>query len=132
MAKVIKYSQLFFRKIFRPVGPFLNPLLKTIKSWQILIGLLTLAIIGNFEYGTELIKYRESIKEKIKIEAEIKALEKILEEKKYYRDILLRISLLAWQIKDEVKAKEYFKQTKYLDPNSQEVKRAEKIIFSLP
>lgn len=66
-----------------------------------------------------------------KIREEIRSWEKILDERPFFRDVLLRLSILNYQIYEDEKAKDYFTQAEYLDPTNKEIKEVKKIIFPL-
>lgn len=136
MAKIIKrvykYSLVLLRRVYRPIKPFLNPLLKQIKIVYLIIALLIIAVMGNYQYWTEKKVYEESLRQKEAIEWEISSWEKILESKPEYRDVLLRLALLNWRVYSNDKAKEFWGKADYLDPNGVEVQQVGKIIFSLP
>ncbi|MFC1627201.1 tetratricopeptide repeat protein [Patescibacteria group bacterium] len=182
---IFKYCKVLWERIYRPVKPVVNPLLKKIKLIHVLIFLLSLGLAGSlwfgwqvrsterasrwpwsarsraemslvfFEAGDEekamkelemankllVLRSKENLEavrkagEKVtapeKIKQEIKSFEKVLEEKPYYRDVLLRLSLLNYQIYEDEKSKEYFERASYLDPNNQEVLEVKEIISSL-
>ena len=94
--------------------------------------LLIVGLIGNYQYWVEKKEYQESLRQKAIIELEIESSEKILQEKPSYGDILLKLSLLNYQIYENEKAKSYWEKADYLDPNNVEVQQVGKIIFSLP
>ncbi|MFH0942725.1 MAG: hypothetical protein V1810_00980 [Candidatus Beckwithbacteria bacterium] len=48
MAKLIRYIKLLSKRVYRPVKPLVNPLVKKIKFWQVLTGLIGLLLIGCF------------------------------------------------------------------------------------
>lgn len=54
--------------------------------------------------------------------------EEIIQENPYYRDVLLRLSLLSYQLVDDQKAQEYWQRAFYLDPNNDLVQKVGKII----
>ena len=120
------------KRVYRPAKPFLNPLLKKIKIVYLLIALLIIGLVGNYQYWVEKKAYEESLRQKAVIIQEIESWEKILQEKPEFRDILLRLSLLNYQIYENEKAKSYWEKANYLDPNNKEVQRVGKIIFSQP
>ncbi len=187
MAKLTKYVKLLLKRIYRPAKPLINPLLKKIRLWQVLSGLISLMVIGCFwptsrsywaqeraawwpwstkahsqmalawlENGNEekaieelklanklliiktlkaeeaLKKAEEAVSSPGKIRLEIESWEKILQEKPSYRDILLRLSWLNYQIYENEKAKSYWEKADYLDPNNVEVQKVGEIISSLP
>jgi tetratricopeptide (TPR) repeat protein len=74
----------------------------------------------------------EKVMEPERIRREIESWEKVLEEKPYYRDVLLRLALLNYQIYEDEKAEEYWQQANYLDPNNEEGQEVGEIIFSSP
>ncbi|MDZ7586294.1 MAG: hypothetical protein U0946_00950 [Patescibacteria group bacterium] len=129
MAPLIKYLKVLGRRIYRPIKPVINPLLNKIKLIYLLIALLIIGAVGNYQYWEEKNEYEEALRQKTIIEQEIEQWEKILEEKPSYRDILLRISLLNVQIYEYDKAKSFWEKANYLDPNSAEVQKVGKIIF---
>ncbi len=181
--RLYKYTKTLSRRVYRPVKPFINPLVKRVKLWQVLATIGLLGIIGSlsngwmvgpqeragfwpwsskshskmaiywFEAGEEqkalkelevankllfvktngnldnLRKAQEKVKQPERIREEIKSWEKVLEEKPYYRDVLLRLSVLSYQIYEDEKAVEYFLEAEYLDPNNDEVLSLKEIIF---
>ena len=129
MAALIKYGKLLWKRVYRPVKPLINPLLKKIKIVYLLIILLTVGLLGNYQYWQEKVEYQKSQKQKIVIQQEISALEKELENKPEYRDVLLKLALLNYQIMDNQKAEEYWQRANYLDPNNSEVQKVGEIIF---
>jgi len=131
MAPLIKYLKVLGKRIYRPIKPLANPLLKKIKLIYLLIVLLIIGGVGNYQYWVEKKEYEEALRQKTIIEREIESWEKVLEEKPGYRDILLRLSLLNYQIYENEKAKSYWEKADYLDPNNVEVQKAGKIIFPL-
>jgi Tfp pilus assembly protein PilF len=68
------------------------------------------------------------VQEPEKIREEIQSWEKILATRPFYRDVLLRLALLNYQIYEDKTAQDYWQQANYLDPNNQEVKAVGKII----
>lgn len=188
MAKVVKrifkYSLVLLRRVYRPVKPLVNPLLKKIRLWQVFGGLIGLTVMGCFwptsqgyraqeqaawwpwstkahsqialawlENGNEekaieelrlanklfiiktsgakeaLKKAEEAVSSPGKIRQEIESWEKILQDKPSYGNVLLRLSLLNYQIYENEKAKAYWEKADYLDPNNNEVQQVGKIIF---
>jgi len=182
--KLAKYLRALGRRIYRPVKPVVNPLLKRIKLVYVLGGLVGLGLVGSLWYGWQIggneqvswrpwsakshaamalewfengdeeraveelrranelvlwetVEVRESLKkaedkvrEPERIRGEIESWEKVLEEKPYYRDVLLRLALLNYQIYEDEKAQEYFERAEYLDPNNEGVQKIGEIIFS--
>jgi tetratricopeptide (TPR) repeat protein len=132
LAQVIHYSRILAKRAWRPFRPFkrlINPLLKKIRLWQWLAVLLLLAAAANWQYWQELVIYRQSLKQKQQIDRQITGLRQELDLKPQYRDVLLRLSLLSWQIKLDDQAQKFWEKANYLDPNNQEVERVGKIIF---
>jgi len=131
---LLKYLITLGKRVYRPAKPFLNPLLKKIKIIYLLIALLIIGLVGNYQYWMEKKAYEESLRQRAVIIQEIESWEKVLETKPEYRDILLRLALLNWKIYNNDKAKEYWEKANYLDPNRAEVQEVGKIIFpaSLP
>lgn len=182
--KIIKFTRLLGGRIYRPIKPFLNPLLRKLKFSYILGGLVIVGMGGGFwfnnnryqaqeraawwpwstkahsqmalawlENGNEekaleelklanklliiktsrteeaLKKAEEAVSNPGKIRLEIESWEKILQEKPSYRDVLLRLSLLNYQIYENEKAKSYWEKADYLDPNNAEVQKVSEIIF---
>lgn len=78
-----------------------------------------------------LTKAEEKVRQPEKIRQEIASWEKIIEEKPYYRDVLLRLALLNYRLYEDEKAVDYWERANYLDPNNEEVKQVKKVIFSL-
>jgi len=185
MKKILKYCQLIGKRIYSPVKPVVNPLLKRIKLIHVLGGLVILGLGGSlwngwrvdgnervswwpwsakshaemaivwFENGNEekaleelelanrliifeteevkanLKRAEEKVKEPGKIRQEIESWEKVIEERPYYRDVLLRLALLNYQIYENEKAGEYFERAEYLDPNNEEILKVKEIISFL-
>jgi len=185
MKKILKYCQLIRKRIYNPVKPVINPLLKRIKLVYVLVGLVGLGLAGSlwngwmvsgnekvswwpwsakshaemaitwFENGDEekalaelelanrLIFFEtEGVKANLKIaenkvreperiRQEIESWEKVIEEKPYYRDVLLRLALLNYQIYENEAAQEYFNRAEYLDPGNEDILRVKEIISFL-
>lgn len=129
MAPLIKYLKVLGKRIYRPIKPVVSPLLKKIKLIYLLIALLIIGGVGNYQYWVEKKAYEESLRQKAVIEQEISSWEKILQDKPSYGDVLLRLSLLNYQIYENEKAKAYWEKADYLDPNKEEVQQVGKIIF---
>lgn len=133
MAKIVKriykYSQVLLRRVYRPVKPVVSPLLKKLKLIYLLIALLIIGGVGNYQYWTEKKAYEESLRQKAVIEQEISSWEKVIETKPEYRDVLLRLALLNWRIFNNDKAEEYWQKANNLDPNKEEVQKVGEIIF---
>jgi len=181
--RLYKYTKTLFKRVYRLVKPFVNPLVKRIRLWQVLGVLVGLGILGSlvngfivkpqerasfwpwsskshsemaiywFEAGDEkkalaelemanklllvknfgieksVRKAEEKVREPERIREEIKSWEKVLEKKPYYRDVLLRLAILKYQIYEDDRAIEYFEQALYLDPNNEQVKQVKEIIF---
>ena len=49
--KLLKYSKVLGGRVYRPVKPVVSPLLKRIKTWQLLLGLVGIGVIGIFLNG---------------------------------------------------------------------------------
>ena len=185
MKSLTGYSRLLFKRVYRPVKPFISPLVSRIKIWQVLSGLLVLMLLGGlvkgwslsskdrasywpwsskshaemaifwFEAGDEkraldelskanksviirtksvkesLRKAEEKVLEPERIREEIESWEKVLRERPFFRDVLLRLSILNYQIYENEKAKDYFIQAEYLDPINEDVLDVKKIIYPL-
>jgi len=170
-----KFTEVLGKRVYRPIKPLINPLLKKIKLVHWLVGLIILAIIGSVYLGWQLkpqekaawwpwaskahaemslawfdngnekkardelllanklmwIKSLEGVsllngaeikvKEPERIRKEVEQWEKEVEQKPYYRDALLKLSMLNYQLYEDEKAKEYFKKAFYLDPTGEEV-----------
>lgn len=129
LKKLWLYSKILGERIYRPVKPVVNPLLKKVKIVYLLIALLIIGLVGNYQYWVEKKAYEESLKQKAVIEQEISSWEKILQEEPSYRDVLLRLSLLNYQIYENEKAKAYWEKANYLDPNNADVQKVGEIIF---
>lgn len=99
---------------------------KALKELEVANKLLFVKTNGNLD---NLRKAQEKVKQPERIREEIKSWEKVLEEKPYYRDVLLRLSVLSYQIYEDEKAVEYFLEAEYLDPNNDEVLSLKEIIF---
>jgi len=175
MKKLIKYSKVLWERIYRPVKPVINPLLKKIKLNHILILLILIMLLGSFYKGFRLSAYEKAgwwpwsakshakmaieffekgeekkakkeleianrllfleltnvkkevkkaenkVREPDKIKQEIESWENILEKKPFYRDVLLRLAILNYQIYENERATEYFERAEYLDPKNEEV-----------
>jgi len=182
--KLAKYSRVLGKRIYAPVKPMVNPLLKRVKLVYVLCGLVGLGLAGSLWHGWrvagneqvgwwpwsaksharmalewmengdeekallelkranelvlwETVGVKESLKktedkvlEPERIREEIGSWEKVLEEKPYYRDVLLRLALLSHQVYEDEKAQEYFERAEYLDPNNEGVQKIGEIIFS--
>lgn len=89
-----------------------------------------LLIIKTSRAEEALKKAEEAVNSPAKIRQEIESWEKILQDKPSYGDILLRLSLLNYQIYENEKAKAYWEKADYLDPNNVEVQKVGEIIFS--
>jgi len=76
-------------------------------------------------------KAEERVLEPERIREEIESWEKVIEERPYFRDVLLRLSILNYRIYEDEKAKDYFLQAEYLDPNNEEIRQVKKIISPL-
>jgi len=186
---LFNYLKCLGQRLYRPVRPFLNPLLKKIKLSYVLGGLILIGLLGNFwpvsknyqaqeraawwpwstkahsqmalawfENGDENKALEElrlanklliiktlraktplknaevAINRPKRIRQEIESWEKVLQARPSYRDILLKLSLLNYQIYENDKAKSLWEKANYLDPNNVEVQKVGKIIFpaSLP
>lgn len=129
MAQLIKYLKVLGKRIYRPIKPLANPLLKKLKLIYLLIALLIIEGVGNYQYWTEKKAYEESLRQKAVIEQEISSWEKVIETKPEYRDVLLRLALLNWRIFNNDKAEEYWQKANNLDPNKEEVQKVGEIIF---
>ena len=62
------------------------------------------------------------------VRQEIQSWESALKEKPNYRDVLLRLALLNYQINQNEEAKDYWERANYLDPNNEEVVKVGEII----
>jgi len=183
MKKLIKYSKVLWRRIYRPIKPFINPLLKKIKLVHVLIGCILIVLCGSFLKGLlptayekagwwpwsakshakmaieffekgneekakkeleianrllfleltsvkkEVKKAEKKVNEPDKIKQEIESWENVLEKRPFYRDVLLRLAVLNYQIYENEKATKYFEKAEYLDPKNEEVVEIRKIIF---
>jgi len=97
------------------------------------LGLANRLLIIKTEKAEESLKRaEEKVMEPERIRREIESWEKVLEEKPDYRDVLLRLALLNYQIYEDEKAKDCWNRANYLDPNNEEVQEVGKIISSLP
>lgn len=186
MRRLADYGRLITKRVYRPIKPVVNPLLRKVKLVYVLAGLVILGIGGSlwdgwrpagneqlgwwpwsakshsemalawFEDGNEeealkelkranelvwweteeikkgLKRAEEKVMEPERIRREIESWEKVLEEKPYYRDVLLRLALLNYQIYEDEKAETYWQQANYLDPNNEEGQEVGEIIFSSP
>lgn len=130
MASIIKYAKVLGKRIYRPIKPIVNPLLKIIKIEYLLAILVIISLWGGYERWVEQKTFLKNLQEKTKIEQQISEWEKILETKPNYRDILLRLTLLHYQIYNQEKAQENWLKVNYLDPNNQEVQKVGQIISS--
>lgn len=126
---LFKYTKILLERVYRPVKPLFHPLLKQMRLVFLLIILLIISLIGNYQNWVEQKEYEKSVNQKLIIEKEIYSWEKILETKPEYRDVLLKLSLLNWQLYQTDQAKIYWEKASYLDPNNREVQEVGKIIF---
>ncbi len=129
LLKFFKYSSLLARRIYRPVKPVVNPLLKRIKLVYLLIALAIVAAVGNWQYWQDKQEYQAAVNKKISIETEINAWEKLLQEKPETKDIYLRLTLLNKIIDNQEQVKANWERASYLDPNNRVVQEVGKIIF---
>jgi len=177
MKKLTKYSRVLWKRIYRPVKPFVSPLLKKIKLNHLLILLILIMLLGSFYKGwrptayekagwwpwsakshakmaieffekgeekkakkelkianqllflslkstkTEVKRAENKVSEPDKIKQEIESWENVLEKRPFYRDVLLRLAILNYQLYENERAMEYFKKAEYLDPKNEEVLR---------
>lgn len=86
-----------------------NQLIKKSKSQRVL------GAISEMEVARKLVFPEEAVME------EIYELEQVLINKPGYRDILLKLAVLNWQIEKIDKAREYFEKARILDPNNEMV-----------
>ena len=181
--EIWKYFQVVSSRIYRPIKPVINPLLKRIKFVQVLVVMLIINLVGILypsssvyqsqqragqwpwstkshsqialswlENGNEAEAIREleianklliintqseqdslkraedKVREPERIREEILLWESVLEEKPYYRDILLRLSLLHHRLYQNEKALNYWENANYLDPNNKQVQQVGEII----
>lgn len=131
MAKIIRYSKLLAKRIYRPVKPIINPLLKKIKLVYWLIALVIVGVVGNWRYWQEKKDYLAAVEKKMIIEKEIKVWEEILIEKPDDKDVYLKLGLLNWMINNQEQAKENWGRANYLDPNDKVVQNLGRIISSV-
>lgn len=129
---LVKYIKSLTKRVYRPIKPVINPLLKKIKIGYFLVPFLLVGLVGNYQYWQEKKIYQQELKQKTQVLQEISFWEKELEKKPEYRDGLLNLTLLNFQIKEIEKAKDYWNKANYLDPNNESVQRVEKIIFFQP
>lgn len=86
-------------------------------------------LLVSFKAAKEKLRMAESkVQETDKIREEIRSWEKILEERPYYRDVLLRLAVLNYQVYNDDQARDYWQQANYLDPNNKEVEQVGKVI----
>ena len=133
MAEITEFLTLISQRAYRPVRPVLNPLLQLIKVWQLLIIFIIIELAAGFwplaqeiniknnlaawpwsksaQRTAELIVNRPS-----EIKNEITAWEKVLTEENESRDVLLRLSILYYQLYENEQAKTYWQRAFYLDP----------------
>ena len=183
--KLARYLGVLGRRVYRPIKPLVNPLLKRIKLSYVLLVLGVVMIGGSWWELSEAEKARERaawwpwsgkkhadmavgwlkagdekmavkelelayemtmikteglqeylnsvekiVQEPERIRQEIRQGEKVLEEKPYYRDVLLRVALWYWQLNDGEKAQGYWEKASYLDPNNEEVQKVGEVISS--
>lgn len=81
-----------------------------------------LGVTSEFARVTDKVFPREAIYE------EIAKWEEVLAQKLGYRDVLLRLAVLHWQIYEDDTAREYFEEARALDPNNEVVKQVGKLI----
>lgn len=125
---LFNYTKILLERVYRPVKPLIRPFLKQIKLVFLLIALLSIGLIGNYQNWVEQKEYEKSSNQKLIIEKEIISWEKILETKPEYRDVFLRLSLLNWQLFQTDQAKIYWDKANYLDPNNLDVQKVGEII----
>jgi len=73
----------------------------------------------------------DKVREPERIRQEIESWEKVIEVGPDYLDVLLRLSLLNYQIYEDEKTKEYFDKAEYLDPGNEDVLKVKEIISFL-
>lgn len=129
MAKIVRYSKLLAKRIYRPVKPVVNPLLKKIKLVYWLIALVIIAIIGNWQYWEDKKAFQAAQEKKIATETEIRAWENLLKERPESKDIYMKLALLNTRINNQEQAKSNWERASYLDPNNKEVQDVGRIIF---
>ena len=97
---------------------------------QIVVALIltVLALVASIWNWTELKKTEATIQKTQQIRQEIQLWERALDEKSNYRDVLLRLALLNYQINQNEEAKDYWGRANYLDPNNEEVVKVGEII----
>ena len=81
-----------------------------------------------FGATSEVEEARESVFPEEAVEEEIDELEQVLINKPGYRDVLLKLAVLYWQIEEIDKAREYFEKARILDPNNEVVGEVGKLI----
>ncbi len=131
LLKLLKYSSLLAKRIYRPVKPAVNPLLKKIKLVYWLIALVIIGVVGNWQYWQEKKEYLEATDKKEVLEKEIKIWETTLLDMPDYKDVYLRLGLLNWKINNQEQAKANWERANYLDPNDKTVQQAGEVIFSV-
>jgi len=72
---------------------------------------------------TEVKNAEKKVNEPDEIKQEIESWENILEKRPFYRDVLLRLTILNYQLYENERALEYFERAEYLDPKNEEVVR---------
>lgn len=90
-----------------------------------------LLLVKTSQAKESLRKAEEKVTEPKRIKEEIKSWEKVIEEKPYFRDVLLRLAILNFQIYENEKAVDYLLRAEYLDPSNEEIKEVKEVISSL-
>ena len=81
-----------------------------------------LGITSEFEDVRKIVFPEETVRE------EIAELEATLEDQPGYRDLLLRLAVLYWQVYDEPQSQAYFEEARNLDPNNEIVKEVGELL----
>ncbi len=79
-------------------------------------------------FKNQLEETKKIVYQRQRLKNQIEGWETVLKSKPYYRDVLVHLSVLNYQIWEDEKAKEYWQQAFYLDPNSPQVQEMGKIL----
>ena len=99
--------------------------LKELEMANKLLIVKTAARVGNVD------RVKDKVEQPERIRKEIELWKNVIADRPYFRDALLRLSVLNFQVYEDEEANDYFKQAEYLDPNNEEVLKVKEIISSL-
>lgn len=91
-------------------------LIKPLKPVYWLIALVVIAGIGNWQFWQERKDYLAAVNKKTAIEKEINNWEGVLAEKKFSKEVLLKLAWLNYLIYQDEAARDYWQRAHYLDP----------------